>query len=152
MGSWVSFIRRWIAKALEQTLAAAVGQAHASSPNVGVDVESVSNPCFLNEVFLERNFTKQERDQCGTSIRSYAGLWAGKEAVVKVVGNSGAKLKSAGAALQEIELKRGEDGAVSVELHGYASTQAASVGMTRFTVSLTYSDDHAVAAATGSNA
>jgi len=141
-----------ITKALEKTLAAAVGQSHVSSPNVGVDVESVSNPCFSNEAFLERNYTKQERHQCGTSTRSYAGLWAGKEAVVKVLGNSGAKLKSAGAALQEIELTRGEDGVVSVELHGYASTEADGVGMTSFKVSLTYADDLAVAAATGSKA
>merc|ERR1719503_412247 len=100
---------------MEQAYAGAVGQ-EAGASGVGVDVESVTNQCFQNETFLERNYTKQERAGCGTTARSYCGLWAGKEAVVKVLGNSGANLKSAGSSLQEIELHRTSDGTVSVEL------------------------------------
>merc|ERR1712167_450988 len=113
--------------------------------SVGVDVETIANPCFLNSTFLQRNYTKQERDECGTASRSYAGLWAGKEAVVKVLGNAGATLKSAGAPLQDVELHRADDGSVSVTLHGYAAEEAARVGINTLKVSLSYTDDLAVA-------
>merc|ERR1719253_263084 len=114
--------------------------------SVGVDVETISNPCFTNADFLERNYTEQERIECGNTTRSYAGLWAGKEAVVKVLGNAGAKLKSAGASLQDVELQRAADGTVSVKLHGYAAEEAARLGLESFRISLSYTDDLAVAA------
>jgi len=135
-----------LTQAMEQTLVGAVGK-ESSASSVGVDVEDISNPCFTNSTFLERNYTAQERADCGTTTRSYAGLWAGKEAVVKVLGNSGAKLKSAGTSLQEIELNRAEDGTVSVKLHGYAKEEAARVGITSLNISLSYADNLAVAAA-----
>jgi phosphopantetheine--protein transferase-like protein len=134
-----------VTDAIQNALISVVGDGEASS-SVGVDVESVSNPCFVNSSFLERNYTQQERADCGTTTRSYAGLWAGKEAVVKALGNSGATLKSAGASLQEVELARAEDGTVSVKLHGYAAQEAARVGIQSFKVSLSYADDLAVAA------
>jgi phosphopantetheine--protein transferase-like protein len=107
---------------MQQTLGDAVGTGTGAS-FVGVDVEPISNQCFTNETFLARNYTKQERTECGTTARSYAGLWAGKEAVVKVLGNAGAKLKSAGASLEDVELSRASDGTVSVKLNGYASEE-----------------------------
>jgi len=74
-------------------------------------------------------------------------LWAGKEAVIKVLGNAGAKLKSAGSSLVEIELIRDADGSVKTTLHGYAAEEAARVGVNTVKISLTYADDFAVAAA-----
>merc|ERR1719298_145860 len=71
-------------------------EVKTTTPYPPVDVKPISNQCFTNETFLARNYTKQERTECGTTARSYAGLWGGKEAVVKVLGNAGAKLKSAG--------------------------------------------------------
>jgi fatty acid synthase subunit beta len=135
-----------LTQTMEQTLSGAVGVGFGAS-SVGVDVEDISNPCFVNSTFLERNYTEQERADCGTTARSYAGLWAGKEAVVKVLGNSGAKLKSAGSSLQEIELTRAEDGTVSVKFHGYAAEEAARVGVSVVNISLSYADNLAVAAA-----
>mmetsp|Transcript_20510 Transcript_20510/g.35169 ORF Transcript_20510/g.35169 Transcript_20510/m.35169 type:complete len:642 (-) Transcript_20510:116-2041(-) len=133
-------------RAMETNLTAVMG-GNGSASNIGVDVESVTNQCFINETFIERNYTQQEREECGTTTRSYAGLWAGKEAVVKVLGNAGAKLKTADSPLHEIELNRGEDGAVSVKLHGYASEEAARVGLSKLKVSLSYADNLVVAAA-----
>jgi fatty acid synthase subunit beta len=134
-----------VADAMQKALVSATGEGTSSS-SVGVDVESVSNPCFVNSTFIERNYTQQERSDCGSTTRSYAGLWAGKEAVVKALGNSGAQLKSAGSSLQEIELTRAPDGTVSVKLHGYAAAEANRVGIQNLKVSLSYADDLAVAA------
>jgi len=49
-----------VTQAMEQTLVGAVGKVSGAS-SVGVDVEDISNPCFLNSTFLERNYTAQER-------------------------------------------------------------------------------------------
>lgn len=135
-----------LTKAMEQSLVSAIGGGVGTS-GVGVDVETITNPCFSNDTFLERNYTKEERDECGTTTRSYAGLWAGKEAVAKVLGNAGARLKSAAASLQDVELNRTEDGTVAVRLHGYAAEEANRVGISNLRVSLSYADNLAVAAA-----
>jgi len=120
---------------------------NAMHGGVGVDVETVTNPCFTKPSFIERNYTNKEQEQCAGASRSFAGRWAGKEAVVKALGNSGARLKGAGAALQEIELLTNDDGTISVKLHGYAASEAQRVGIARVQVSLSYAENLAVAAA-----
>lgn len=136
-----------VADVVENCLGLAVSQCgERGASKVGVDVESISNPCFLKQSFVDRNYTEQEKEQCGTTIRSFAGLWAGKEAVAKVLGNSGVNLKSAGASLRDIELTR-SDGIVSVQLHGYAADEATRVGVGNVKVSLSYTESIAVAAA-----
>merc|ERR1712216_1024516 len=97
---------------LEASLMEASGASAGRS--VGVDVEPVSNPAFGKETFLDRNYTQKERDACAGSDRGLAGLWAGKEAVVKALGNAGASLRSADAPLAEVELERQADGVVHV--------------------------------------
>eukprot|EP00811_Abedinium_folium_P034406 NODE_728_length_2801_cov_6.858639.p1 GENE.NODE_728_length_2801_cov_6.858639~~NODE_728_length_2801_cov_6.858639.p1 ORF type:complete len:659 (+),score=174.12 NODE_728_length_2801_cov_6.858639:607-2583(+) len=137
-----------VAHAVERSLAEAVGGGgEASASSVGVDVESIANSCFVKDTFLERNYTSEERAQCGAIARSYAGLWAGKEAVAKALGNSGVTLKSAGASLQDIELLRAADGTVAATLHGHAKEEAARVGVRGLKLSLSYTDDVAVAVA-----
>jgi len=136
-----------VADVVENCLGLAVSQCgERGASKVGVDVESISNLCFLKQSFVDRNYTEQEKEQCGTTIRSFAGLWAGKEAVAKVLGNSGVNLKSAGASLRDIELTR-SDGIVSVQLHGYAADEARRVGVGNVKVSLSYTESIAVAAA-----
>jgi len=126
-----------------------VMQQSGFSSSVGIDVESVTNPCFAKDSFLERNYTKSEMESCrqASGPRGFAGLWAGKEAVVKVLGNAGATLKSAGSAMQEVELLRSESGAVVCHFHGFAAEEAARVGVQEVMVSLSYAEDMAVAAA-----
>lgn len=133
-------------KVLAQAMQDLVRQTGTSS-SVGVDVESVTNPCFSKESFLERNYTDRERMDCGSVSRSFAGLWAGKEAVVKVLGNAGAQLKSAGSSLRDIELIRSEEGSVTCQFHGFAAEEAARVGVHTVVLSLSYADNLAVAAA-----
>jgi len=133
-------------KVLTQAMQDIVEQTGTSS-SVGVDVESVTNPCFSKETFLERNYTERERLNCGSVSRSFAGLWAGKEAVVKVLGNAGAQLKSAGSSLRDIELIRTEKGSVTCQFHGFAAEEAARVGVHTVVLSISYADNLAVAAA-----
>jgi len=133
-------------KTLTQTMQNLMQQMGSSS-SVGIDVESVMNPCFGKGDFLDRNYTKQEKEECGHASRSFAGLWAGKEAVVKVLGNAGAELKSAGSALQDIELLRNQDGTIVCHFHGYAAEEAARLGVHKVMVSLSYAENLAVAAA-----
>jgi len=130
---------------LENALMSATGTSAGRS--VGVDVEPVANPAFGKDSFLERNYTQKEREACVGSERSFAGLWAGKEAVVKALGNAGASLRSADAPLAEVELERQADGAVHVHLHGDAAKEASRVGVDKVMVSLSYADGLAVAVA-----
>merc|ERR1712048_726946 len=133
-------------KTLTEAMEDLVQHAGATS-SVGIDVESVTNPCFSKQSFLERNYTEKELTACGTTTRSFAGLWAGKEAVVKVLGNAGAQLQSAGAALKDVELLHNEDGSVSCNFHGRAAEEASRVGVHKVLLSLSYADNLAVAAA-----
>lgn len=133
------------ATSLESALMSAT--AVSADRSVGVDVEPVANPAFGKDTFLERNYTQKERDACTGSDRSFAGLWAGKEAVVKALGNAGASLRSADAPLAEVELERQADGAVHVRLHGDAAKEASRVGVDSIMVSLSYADGLAVAVA-----
>jgi len=141
--------------ATQQALANAmqdVMQQNGVCSSAGIVVESVTNSRFSEESFLERNYTKREMESCGNlsvsrMSRDFAGLWAGKKAVVKVLGNAGATLKSAGSAMQEVELVRSESGAVVCQFHGFAAEEAARVGVQEVMVSLSYADDMAVAAA-----
>merc|ERR1711881_218728 len=130
---------------LESAISSALGASAGRS--VGVDVEPIANPAFGKETFLDRNYTRRERDACAGSDRSLAGLWAGKEAVVKALGNAGASLRSADAPLAEVELERQADGAVHVHLHGDAAKEASRVGVDKVMVSLSYADGLAVAVA-----
>merc|ERR1711881_39225 len=134
------------ATTLESAIMSATGVSAGRS--VGVDVEPIANPAFGKDTFLDRNYTQKERDSCAGSDRSLAGLWAGKEAVVKALGNAGACLKSADAPLAEIELERQADGAVLVHLHGAAAEEASRIGVDSVMVSLSYADGLAVAVAT----
>jgi len=130
---------------LQSALLSAAGMSAGRS--VGVDVEPIANPAFGKDTFLDRNYTQKEQDACARSDRSLAGLWAGKEAVVKALGNAGARLRSAGAPLADVELERQADGGVHVHLHGDAATEASRIGVEKVFVSLSYADGLAVAVA-----
>jgi len=141
--------RKSTQKVITETMETVMQQV-SSSASVGIDVESITNPCFSKETFLERNYTEREREECGLSSRSFAGLWAGKEAVVKVLGNAGAQLKSAGAALRDLELLRNEDGTITCHFHGDVAAEAARICVHDVKISLSYAENLAVAAAVAS--
>lgn len=78
---------------------------------IGVDVESVDAINIENETFIERNFTVSEQAYCRKAPNaqaSFAGRWSAKEAVFKSLG---VQSRGGGAALKDIEIGSGENGA-----------------------------------------
>ncbi|KAF2865920.1 hypothetical protein BDV95DRAFT_505916 [Massariosphaeria phaeospora] len=126
-------------------------QATASAnTKIGVDVESLKALNIDNDTFIERNFTDKEIAYCkkaGSPQASFTGKWSAKEAVFKSLG---VQSKGAGAALKDIEIDNDETGAPTVKLSGSAEQEAKRVGVKKVSVSISHSDDQAVAVAVAS--
>ena len=75
---------------------------------------------------------------------TFAGRWAAKEAVSKVLG-----LGVRGIGWRDIEIERLPTGQPSVLLHGRAAERATQLGMGRIAVSITHEAEYAVAIAFG---
>ncbi|OCL04746.1 hypothetical protein AOQ84DRAFT_391338 [Glonium stellatum] len=117
---------------------------------IGVDVESVAAINIDNETFIERNFTAEEQEYCRSAPSpqaSFAGRWSAKEAVFKSLGVKG---RGAGAPLKEIEVGRDETGAPIVKLYGAAEQAAKEAGVKKVSVSISHTDDQAIAIAVAS--
>lgn len=118
-----------------------------SSTKVGVDVESIEAINVGNETFVERNFTDKEQQYCRQAPSpqaSFAGRWSAKEAVFKALGVAS---KGAGAAMREIEVINDEKGAPVVTLYGDAEAAAKKAGVKAVEVSISHSDNQAIAIA-----
>ena len=100
------------------------------------------------ERFLERCFTPGEiayaRRHKEDSIR-FAGRWAAKEAVVKVLGTGFVK----GISFHDIEVLPQHTGQPVARLSGGALEVADRLGITEVKVSISHSRDYAVATAIG---
>ena len=72
----------------------------------------------------------------------FAVRFAAKEAVMKAMGVGLGEVR-----LRDIEVRRAESGAPSVELHGTAAEHATSLGIGRWLLTLTHTDHHAEAIA-----
>jgi len=75
---------------------------------------------------------------------TFAGRWAAKEAVSKVLG-----LGVRGIGWRDIEVERLPTGQPAVRLHGRAAERAGQLGMDRIALSITHESDYAVAIAFG---
>ena len=75
---------------------------------------------------------------------TFAGRWAAKEAVSKVLG-----LGVRGVGWREIEIERLPTGQPAVRLHGRAARRADQLGMERVAVSITHEREYALAVAYG---
>lgn len=94
--------------------------------------------------FSGRVLTTAERRYVRDRPETFAGRWAAKEAVSKVLG-----LGVRGIGWQEIEIERLPTGQPAVRLHGRAAGRAAQLGMGRIALSITHEADYAVAIAFG---
>lgn len=100
------------------------------------------------EVFLRRVFTQREICYCSsrkTSTQHYAGRWAAKESVLKVLGTGW----SQGIQWTEIEIVVEVGGKPSVKLSGHAAEIAESQGIREVLISISHCREYAVAFATG---
>jgi holo-[acyl-carrier protein] synthase len=94
--------------------------------------------------FSRRVLTEGESRYVRDRPETFAGRWAAKEAVSKVLG-----LGVRGVGWRDIEIVRLPTGQPSVRLSGRALARAEQLGMTRVAVSISHERDYAVAIAFG---
>lgn len=94
--------------------------------------------------FSARVLTPSERRYVRDRPETFAGRWAAKEAVSKVLG-----LGVRGIGWRDIEIERMPTGQPAVRLHGRAAARADQLGMARIALSITHEADYAVAIAFG---
>src|SRR5215213_11517491 len=94
--------------------------------------------------FSNRVLTPSERRYVRARPETFAGRWAAKEAVSKVLG-----LGVRGIGWKEIEVERLPTGQPSVRLHRREAQRAEQLGMSRIAVSISHESEYAVAVAFG---
>ncbi|HET9521876.1 MAG TPA: holo-ACP synthase [Candidatus Limnocylindrales bacterium] len=94
--------------------------------------------------FSGRVLTPAEQRYVRNRPETFAGRWAAKEAVSKVLG-----LGVRGIGWRDIEIERLPTGQPAVRLHGRAAARAEQLGMAKVAVSITHEADYAVAIAFG---
>ena len=94
--------------------------------------------------FPRRVLTDAEARYVRNRPQNFAGRWAAKEAVSKVLG-----LGVRGVGWRDIEIERLPTGQPSVRFHGRAAQRAEQLGMGRMAVSISHEGEYAVAIAFG---
>ena len=94
--------------------------------------------------FLNRVYTKREIEKYAGLHQSLAARFAAKEAVIKAMDTAGE-----GISYKNIEVLAEPGGKPVIILHQKAKTLAESAGITGFSVSLSHSDNYAVAMVIG---
>ncbi len=89
---------------------------------------------------LQRIFTPLELAENGTNLPSLAARFAAKEAVAKALGTGIGKVT-----WHDIEVCRGSSGEPVLNLHGSAQKLAESLNLTRWSLSLSHTENHAIA-------
>jgi holo-[acyl-carrier protein] synthase len=101
------------------------------------------------EHFLDRVFTRAEQQYCDASkkraLEHYAGRFAAKEAVLKVLGTGW----RGGIAWTDIEITKDPSGQPHVALTGECARVASRLGITRWHLSISHIETHATASAIG---
>jgi len=98
----------------------------------------------FGERFEARVLTPAEAGYVRGRPESFAGRWAAKEAVSKVLG-----LGVRGIGWRDIEIERLPTGQPAVKLHGRAAERAGQLGLGRVAVSITHEREYALAIAFG---
>src|SRR5438128_9480873 len=115
---------------------------------LGIDIIKVERIAAalkkFGDRFPRRVLTEAEQRYVRNRPETFAGRWAAKEAVSKVLG-----LGVRGIGWRDIEIDRMPTGQPAVSLHGRAAARAEQLGMGRVAVSITHEADYAVAIAFG---
>jgi holo-[acyl-carrier protein] synthase len=127
---------------------ALLGALPAGITELGIDIIKVDRIRASLERFgarfSKRVLTVGEQRYVRDRPETFAGRWAAKEAVSKVLG-----LGVRGIGWRDIEIERLPTGQPSVRLHGRAEERATQLGMGRIAVSITHESEYAVAIAFG---
>ena len=119
-----------------------------ATTELGVDIIRVSRIRETLERFGQRFalrvLTPAEAAYVRTNAERFAGRWAAKEAVSKVLG-----LGVRGVGWRDIEVVRLPTGQPAVRLSGRARARAEQLGMGRISLSITHEREYAVAVASG---
>jgi holo-[acyl-carrier protein] synthase len=97
------------------------------------------------ERFLERVFTPSEILYSRRRPPELAARFAAKEAVAKALGVGMRMMAREGISWREAEIVGDHRGKPVVRLHGRAAERAAELGLTEWAVSLSHTEEHAVA-------
>lgn len=116
---------------------------------IGLDLVSVGRIAAMiddhGQQFLERVFTEAERAYAGDRRRRdehLAARFAAKEAILKALGTG----LDNGITWTDVEVTRDPTGRPGVVLHNKALETADQLGITRWLITLTHTDDNAAAA------
>lgn len=111
---------------------------------VGIDLAEVARIAKLGERFgerfLRRVYTDSELADCAGRPASLAARWAAKEATAKALGTGIGQI-----AWHHLEVVRDKNGRPELRLHGPALALARSLGLTEFALSLSHTDEIAIA-------
>ena len=112
--------------------------------STGIDIieierfkESVSRQ---GDKFLKRVFTNQELLDCGDRLESLAARFAAKEAASKALGCGIGKVS-----WLDLEITRNDENQPGIILHGTALELAESLNLNTWSISLSHSDEIAIA-------
>ncbi len=92
------------------------------------------------ETFLRRIYTEAELEKYATKPASLAARFAGKEAVMKLLGTG-----RNGVSWREVEILSLPGGKPVVNLYGQAQSKADELGISEIAVSLSHSKEYAIA-------
>jgi holo-[acyl-carrier protein] synthase len=124
------------------------GVVPAGTTELGIDIIKVQRIretlARFGPRFSQRVLTDGERRYVRDRPETFAGRWAAKEAVSKVLG-----LGVRGIGWRDIEVERLPTGQPAVRLHGRAAARAEQLGMGRIALSITHESEYAVAIAFG---
>jgi holo-[acyl-carrier protein] synthase len=124
------------------------GSVPEGTTELGIDISKVERIRAaierFGERFSNRVLTPTERRYVRGRPETFAGRWAAKEAVSKVLG-----LGVRGIGWKDIEVERLPTGQPAIRLHGRAAQRAEQLGMGRIALSITHESDYAVAVAFG---
>jgi holo-[acyl-carrier protein] synthase len=114
----------------------------------GVDIAEVPRIAAaierFGERFLKRVFTEAEIQYCGSKhnkVERFAARFAAKEAALKAIG-TGLRM---GISWQEVEVTRLPGGRPTITFHGVAEQFAKKLGAKRAHLSLSHTEEHAIA-------
>lgn len=115
----------------------------------GVDLVSIARVERVldryGDRFLERVFTPAEILYSRRRTPELAARFAAKEAVAKALGVGMRMMAREGIGWHEAEIVGDHRGKPMVRLHGRAAERAAELGLTEWAVSLSHTEEHAVA-------
>jgi len=138
----------WLGKWAVRVTAVATPPVPEGTTELGIDIIKVERIAAalkkFGDRFPRRVLTEAEQSYVRNRPQNFAGRWAAKEAVSKVLG-----LGVRGVGWTEIEIVRLPTGAPAVRLSGRAKRRAEQLGMGRIAVSISHEGDYAVAIAFG---